>query len=51
VLRVSIWGTEAFSGGLSGDGTEFWAPCDSVSSPQLGGMKCGWYGSDDWETI
>jgi len=27
---------EAFSGVLSGDGTEFWGPCDSVGLPQLG---------------
>jgi len=49
VLHISIWGIETFSGGLSGDGTEFWAPCGSVG-PQLGGMECGWYGSvyDPW---
>ena len=28
-------GIDAFSGGLSGDETEFWVPCDTVS-PQLG---------------
>jgi len=33
VLRISIWGIEAFSGGPSGDGTEFWVPCDSVAPP------------------
>jgi len=36
VLHVSIWEIEIFSGGLSGDGTEFWAPRDSVGRPQLG---------------
>jgi len=36
VLHISIWGFEAFSWGLSGDGTEFWAPCDSLGPPQLG---------------
>jgi len=36
VLHISIWGAEAFSGGLSGDGTEFWAPCCSVGPPNLG---------------
>jgi len=30
VPHISIWGIEAFSGGLSGDGTEFWAPCECV---------------------
>jgi len=30
VLHISIWGIEAFSGWLSGDRTEFWAPCASV---------------------
>jgi len=44
VLHISIWGIEAVSGGLSGDGTEFWAPCDS-EPPPVGGMECGWYGS------
>jgi len=34
VLHISIWEIEAFSGGLNGDGTEFWAPCDNVP-PQL----------------
>jgi len=29
-------GIEAFFGRLSGDGTEFWAPCDSVAPP-IGG--------------
>jgi len=33
VLHISIWGIEAFFRGLSGDGTEFWAPCDGVSPP------------------
>jgi len=28
---------EAFFGGLSGDGTEFWAPV-TAWAPQLGGM-------------
>jgi len=28
-------GIEVFSGVLSGDGTEFWAPCDNVG-PSLG---------------
>jgi len=37
VLHISIWGIEAFSGWRSGDGTEFWAPCDSVGSPPIGG--------------
>jgi len=36
VLHISIWGIEAFFRGLSGDGTEFWAPCDGVSPPNLG---------------
>jgi len=36
VLRISIWGIEAFSGGLSGDGTKFWAPCDSVPPRKWG---------------
>jgi len=30
---------------LSGDGTEFWAPCDSVIPP-TGGMESSWYGSE-----
>jgi len=46
VLHITIWGIEAFTGGLSGDRTELWAPCDSVP-PQLGGMECGLYGSVD----
>jgi len=36
VLHISIWEIEASSGGLSGDGTEFWTPCDSVDPP-IGG--------------
>jgi len=36
VLRISIWGIEAFSGVLSGDGTEFWAPV-TAWAPALGG--------------
>jgi len=35
VLHISIWGIEALFGGLSGDWTEFWAPCDSVP-PTIG---------------
>jgi len=30
VFHISGWGIEALYGGLSGDGTEFWATCDSV---------------------
>ena len=30
---------------LSGDGTEFWAPCDNLL-PQFEGMECSRYGSD-----
>jgi len=41
VLHISIWGIEAFPGGLSGDGTEFWVP---VTAP-IGGVECDWYGS------
>jgi len=33
VLHISIWENEAFSGGLIGDGTEFWALCDSLTPP------------------
>jgi len=36
VLHITIWEIEAFSGGLSGDGTEFWPPCDSVGLPNWG---------------
>jgi len=56
VLHILIWGIEAFSGGLSGEGpslgggTEFWALCDSVS-PELGGMECGWYGSGSTSSL
>jgi len=39
VLHILIWGIEAFSGGISGAGTEFCVP------HQLGGMESGWYGS------
>jgi len=42
VLHITIWGIEAFAGGLSGDGTEFWVPCDSLGCDS---MECGWYGS------
>jgi len=35
VIHISIWGIEVFSGVLSGDGIEFWVPCDSVY-PHLG---------------
>jgi len=40
VLHNSVCEIEAFSGGLSvsGDGTEFWAPCDSVAPP-IGGYR------------
>jgi len=51
VLHISIWAIEAFSGVLSGDGSEFWALCDSVG-PQIGGMECGWYGSGNkWNSL
>jgi len=36
VLHISIWENEAFSGGLIGDGTEFWALCDSLTPPNWG---------------
>jgi len=39
-------GVKAFFGRLSGNGTEFRAPCDSVG-PQSGGMEGGWYGYED----
>jgi len=38
VLHISIWMIEAFPGGLSGDGDEFWAPCDRVGPP-IGGYS------------
>jgi len=43
VLHISIWGIEAFSGVLSGDGAGILGPL--WRGPQLGGMDCGWYGS------
>jgi len=45
VFRIPIWGIEAFSEMLSGDGTGISGPCDNVGPPQLGGMECGRYGS------
>jgi len=33
VLHISIWGVEAFFGGLSGDGTEIWAPMTTWAQP------------------
>jgi len=35
VLHISIWGIEAFSGVLSGDGTEFGPPV-TACPPELG---------------
>jgi len=43
MIHISVWGIEAFSGGLSGDGTRIlgllWQ-----RAPPIGGMECGWYG-------
>jgi len=36
VLHTSIWGIEAFSGVLSGDGTEFWALVTTCPLPNWG---------------
>jgi len=36
VLHFSGWGIEAFSGWVSGAGTEFWDLCDSVGPPTGG---------------
>jgi len=44
VLHISIWGIEAFSGVLSGEGTGILDPLRQ-RAPQLGGMDCGCYGS------
>jgi len=41
VLHISIWGIEAFSGGLFGDGTDFGTPV-TAWAPQSEGMECGW---------
>jgi len=44
MFHISIWGIEAFSGVISGDGTGIFGPLWQCP-PQLGGMECGWYGS------
>jgi len=43
VSYFNLW-VKALCGKLSGDGTGFRAPCDSVWPP-LGGMESRWYGS------
>jgi len=45
MLHISIWGIEAFSGVLSGDGTGILGLLWQLGPP-IGGMVCGWYGSD-----
>jgi len=36
VLHIPIWGIEAFSGSLSGDGSGVLGPCNSVAPPKWG---------------
>jgi len=48
VLRISIWSIEVLSGGLSGDGTECWAPCDSVGPSNWGVWSAADTGLTEW---
>jgi len=44
MLHISIWGIEAFSEMLSGNGTGILGPLWQ-RAPAIGGCECGWYGS------